>query len=415
MRILWMVLGVFVINSEILAQQDPVAWIRSAWEDSTYKKLGYMAAFRENHPQTLRWLDRIELRSGTREFDLNQQEYGLRMYGSKPAEIRYRNRLESIEARYYQALAEDALHDALAYRYRVLAKLYILEKQNRLRQEQQTFQEKKTAYLEALFQNQLDLELKDLIQAYRKKSRLQTIQAGLARDKTGVNHNISFAGSGDSLVIGDFNWIYAEGIKTVLQQDPDLPPGGSATLVRLRQEKEKLLLEEKRVRGDKWNVLDFVQIQWRNNPNDVLIREKLNIGAGIRLPYSGSSKRDQNQVLIEQLTVDTELDEFEEAFRLTARTLKQEIVQLLLQLEEETNQLNEFEKKFRNASLLSHPLTTPQDALLIEEIILDGLEEILDTEEKLIYKYVDYLDYTRLISHAPYRNYLHAGLVLLGD
>ena len=415
MRILWMVFGVLLISRGLPAQQDPVAWIRSAWEDSIYKKLGYLVAFRENHAQTLRWLDRIELRSGTREFNLDQQEYGLRMYGSNPAEIRYRNRLESVEVRYYQAMAEDALHDALAYRYRVLAKLYILEKQNKLRKEQQAFQDKKTAYLEALFQNQLDLELKDLIQAYRKKSKLQTVQSSLARDKTAVNYKISFAGSGDSLVIGDFNWISAEGIKNVLQQDPDLPPGGSLTLVRLRQEKEKLLLEEKRVKEDKWNVLDFVQIQWRNNPNDVLIREKLNIGAGIRLPYSGSSKRDQNQVLIEQLTVDAELDEFEKEYRLTTRTLKQEIEQLLLKLEEETNQLNEFEKKFRNTSLLSHPLTTRQDALLIEEIILDGLEEALDTEEKLIHKYVDYLDHVRIISHAPYRNYLHAGIGLLGD
>ena len=99
MRILWMVIGALLISRDIPAQQDPVAWIRSAWEDSTYKKLGYLASFREKHPQTLRWLDRIELRSGTREFELNQQEYGLRMYSSNPAEIRYRNRLESIEVR----------------------------------------------------------------------------------------------------------------------------------------------------------------------------------------------------------------------------------------------------------------------------------------------------------------------------
>ncbi len=415
MRNAWMVFGALIISGGIIAQRDPDSWIRSAFRDSTYKKLAHMADFRENNPQTLRWLDRIEFRSGTREFELDQQEYGIRLYGSNPSEIRYRNRLESIEVRYYQALSEDALHDAIAYRYRVLARLYFLHEENKLKQDQRALQDKKSGYLESLFQNQLDLDLKDLIQAYRKKGKLQTEQSALTRDKISASHPVSIPEAGDSLVIEGFDWISIEGIKGVLRQAPDGSTPGSATLVRLHQEKDKLMLEEKKVRGDKWNVLDFIQVQWRNNANDVLIREKINVGAGIRLPYSGSSKRDHNQVLIEQLAVNTELNHLEEEHRLTSLNLKRELEQLLQQLEEETNQLSEFEEKFRNTKFLSHPMTTPRDALLIEEIILDGLEEILETKEKIINKYVDYLDHSRLISQVPYRNFLQAGLGLLKD
>jgi len=393
----------------LAAQRSPGSWLAEAWKDSSYKKIQAQADFRARHPLTIPWLNKWELRTQTNDFNFKQQQYALRFSASDPTEINYRKRMESVDVNLYRQLSTDALHDALAARYRLLAEYYWIDKQDSLYREQQSLQLKKKLYLESLFQHQLDAELKDLIQAYRKNEKIKH-ESALVEDTRKISRQqYKQIGSGENIELADFQWIQPFQIRLLLQHDPG-PVPVSASYARLLQNKTQAELEALRLKADHWNLLEFLQARWRNNVNDELIREKISLSAGIRLPFAGAKRRDQNLVILEKMQIESELSRHEDQYKLESTTLRLELESLLDRLEEQQKQLLTFEGKFRQPALLANPLVKPQDILLIDETILDWKEEIIRIEKDLMEKYVEYLVYTRIISNPPYKNYLEANM-----
>jgi len=408
----WIKVGIGVILHIVVystyAQQGPGQWISSAWKDSNYIKLEAMVSFRANHPLTLKWLDKVELRTQTNDFNFKQQEYGVRFYNTNFSEINYRKQTESADIILYQQLADDALHDALVQRYRILSDEYWIEKQMKLIKEQRDLQQKKTQYLESLFQHQLDAELKDLVQAFRKNEKIQLESRVLEEHKKLVTQKMSWTGK-DTLLVDGFDWIQPVQIRSLIMNESNTIPV-SATFARLLQNKKQAELENTKLQSNQWNLLEFIQARWRNNLNDDLVREKISLGAGIRIPYSGAKRRDQNQVALEKLQINNEILHYASEFHYKTKILKKELESIINQLDDQQIKLQNFEIKFHQPQLLSNPLTRPQDILLIDEIILDWKEELIQLERKIMEKYVDYLAHTRLMSKPPFKNYLQATL-----
>ncbi len=298
-EIVYLLAGLSICRS---SAQTPGSWLAGAWQDSSYKKIQAQSDYRSSHPLTVPWLDKLEFRTQTNDFNFKQQQYTLRFSPSDPAEFNYRKRLETVDEKLYRQLAQDALHDALAARYGVLVEYYWLEKQDTLFKEQQALHQKKTLYLESLFQHQLDAELKDLVQAYRKNEKIKQ-ESGVLNDarNLAVQKSISHGGSGEPILDG-FQWIQPAQIGALLSKDHDLIPV-SASYARLLQNQSQAELETLRLKEDGWNILEFLQARWRNNTNDELIREKISLGASFRIPLPGGKRRDQNLVELEKMQI----------------------------------------------------------------------------------------------------------------
>lgn len=368
-----------------------------------------IAEFRANHPLTIPWLDKLEFRTQTNDFNIKQQQYTFRFSAADPAEVNFRKRLEAVDIKLYRQLARDALHDALTTRYRYLVENYWMGKQDNLFKEQQALHQKKTQYLETLFQHQLDAELKDLVQAYRKNEKIRMESGALKEARKWALQKSGYSTGSVDLILDGFQWIQPVQIRTMLKDDPETIPV-SASYARLLQNKSQADLETMRLKEDGWNILQFFQARWRNNTNDELIREKISLGAGFRLPFPGEKRRDQNLIILEKMQIETEVDQYITEYHLKSNTLKLEMESILDQLEVQQNQLRQFENKFKQPALLSNPLVRTQDILFIDETILDWKEELLEIEKELMEKYLEYLDHTRLISTPPYKNYLEATL-----
>lgn len=404
-----LILTAILSSNRMVAQLPPSSWLETAWNDSTFIKREIQAEFRARHPQTIPWLDKLELRTQTSDFNIKQQQYSLRFSPADPSEINYRKRMESTDVKLFRQLAADALHDALARRYLVLAEYYWIEKQANLFLEQQALHQKKSVYLESLFQHQLDAELKDLVQAYRKNEKIQLDYIALKDSRKLILQRSGLNDLSDSIVWNGFQWIQPTQIRNLLLIQTRTVPV-SSSYARLIQNNSQLGLEAARLREDKWNILEFLQARWRNNLNDELIKEKISLGAGFRIPVPGNKRRDQNLLLMEKMQMDQEIAEYEAQYHQESQTMKQELESLLDQLEQQQHRLNQFKIKYQQPALLSNPLVKPQDILLIEETILDWKEEIIRIEKKLMDKYVEYLGHSRLISTPPYKNYLDANL-----
>ena len=158
-------------------------------------------------------------------------------------------------------------------------------------------------------------------------------------------------------------------------------------------------------------MLDFIQARWQDRPNDILFRQKFGIGAGIKLPYSGSQKRDVNQNLFETYLLNQQFAQLEYDYNQKKQFLKQELSALIDQYESEKQKLQEFITKYDASRLATSSLVTPSDLLYLEESILEWKEDTLKIEHSILDKYISYIGHLRLISNTnPLRNMLIKGM-----
>ena len=406
-KVAYAILFLFLFNSDtLLSQTDLNHFILSARYDSSYTKMESIVKYRSDHTQKLKWLDRIEFRTQTDELDLSREQYGLRFISAKPSEIKYTSQLNRVQQKYYQALAEDELHQAILVKYKVITEYIHLLRDQAALQEWQALYAKKNNYLESLFTNQLNTDVKDLIQSFRKKETSALKQNEINRKLEVLKSKYGYAPS-----IEPDKIISIDEIKSFLASGTDIPMPKDKNYARAVYDLEKTQLEKQQIKNSRWDMLDFIQARWQDRPNDILFRQKFGLGAGIKLPYSGSQKRDANQNLFETFLLNQQFSQLEYDYNQKKLFLKQELLAHIDQYESEKQKLHEFMSKYDASRLATSSLVTPSDLLYLEESILEWKEDILKIEHSILDKYISYIGHLRLISNTnPLRNMLIKGM-----
>ncbi|MEP7322179.1 MAG: hypothetical protein ABI761_09675 [Saprospiraceae bacterium] len=402
------------VYSRLFGQSSFNSILLTAWNDEPVKNKSSLVEYRKAHPQTLQWLDKIELRTQTNEFNFSQQEYGVRFYSNQPSDIRYRKQSESLEIDELQTEVDEVLHKALLLRYHLLTDLYLNELEKKMIQQQDSFYKRKINYLESLLLNQLNEEVKDLIQSTRKDDKLSARLVLLKEESEFFKLKVNDIGIKETSLPSFDSWILPDQIKQILNTE-NKTSEAHPVLQKFNQSTAKLNLEKTQIYSEKWDILNFIQARWRNNSKDFLFNEKVSLGAGFRIPYSGDYRKNKNTYQYEAFKSDLALKEWQFNYAMKAKVIKTELLQILSQIEQNQIHLKAFEKKFRNPELLQHPSLTVLDQLLIEETLLDGQEELFDLQKKLFRSYLEYLDHSRLISLPPYKNYLLNALPVIKE
>lgn len=313
-----------------------------------------------------------------------------------------------------QTEVDEVLHKSLLLRYHLLTDLYLNELEKKMIQHQDSFYKRKINYLESLLLNQLDEEVKNLIQSTRKDDKLSARLVLLQEESEFFKLKLNDVGINETLLPSFDLWILPDQIKQILNTE-NKTPEAHPMLQKFNQSTAKLNLEKTQIYSEKWDILNFIQARWRNNSNDYLFNEKVSFGAGFRIPYSGDYRKNKNTYQYETLKSEFAQKEWQLNYAMKSKVIKTELLQILSQIEQNQIRLKAFEKKFKNPELMQHPSLTVLDQLLIEETLLDGQEELFDLQKKLFRSYLEYLDHSRLISLPPYKNYLLSALPVIKE
>jgi hypothetical protein len=398
---LWLLAG-YSLNGQSVSSEI----IRSAEKDSAYVRQLQRIQLRKSLPQTIKWLDRIELRSQTDDFILTQEQYGLRFMAAKPSEIKYRKKLEIAEQNFLEVNAEYARHQAIIKRYQYLLDRFELYLEAKWARATLAILEKRNEYLEGLFSLQLDADVRDLIQSFKKKQSESSRWEQIAGRQAILADKYSMPPWNNSDTSAFQQWISIMEIKNLLESEVPGPVPTDDKYARLlfEQERESLRLQE--IKQSKWDVLEFVQARWQNRPNDQLFREKFAIGAGFILPYSGSRQKDKNESAYTTAGIAMEEAEYKQNFNLKKLELRQKILQEIELYEKEHLKKINFESKFHPVRLAQSPLVNPQDILYLQESIIDWEKDLSEQQISIYTRYIDYLDHCQWVSKRPLRNYL---------
>lgn len=332
------------------------------------------------------WIEDVQFRTESRDFEWRQQEYTLRV---SPSSFKKRKALKNFsnylhqkpdfegQEIYCNALS-DLYADWLAL-YLIQDNLLILNNLGGVLEDEQKVYQKMLGALE------VDLE---------KMVRLQTDKSDLsiAAHELQLEQQFLFKKYGLENVALDFaDLVTVEGIAATLR--------GSKMKVDVLEEaefayKKELLAKELELeKAEKRQVVDFMQMRYRG-PHDDNLNEKVAVGLGLQFPNSGNQKLKMAELQLEQ----QELEREQERKQIEQEKETNQVYDLLLlQLEgygfyQKTTAQERNELQNLSTLIAQQEGFNPLLLLDIEERNLETQMELLKKRESILYDFLDYLE-----------------------
>lgn len=348
------------------------------------------------------WINEFELRTETRDFDVNSQEYTLRL---SPSTRRIRNAQQA----FYEELASSPDFDGQE-RYCELMlslhedwlSLYILTENLRVMESMMlVLNDKQTIYERMVGTYQFELE--KLINLQTQQSNFEISLNKLEQEREYLLNKYNL----QNLELDFGNFVTVEAIAEFLANN--VLSADVAGLVDPETEYEKQLLvrEIELESSENRQLIDFVQVKY-NGPHTDFLRERLSVGLGFQLSNSGNQRLKMQELQIEQeeLNRESERDIQEDQAKLTDLELKlrseiQAFFHFQEVMEKERAQLQRLSSDISQKEGIS-----PLILLEIEERHYSMKLESLKEMEDLLADYLTYLEESNKMCGPAFVNYL---------
>ena len=392
--------------------QAPISvknFLASSRQQNTLEYQERVASFLENTSHKMPWIEDVEVRSRSHDFDLAQQEYILRVTPNSPrqrwAQKKYHN--STLRAAYSEKLM--LLEETLLDRYEIAANIYFC---NELIQAKKAFipvfQDRiNTLEKSGSFSN---FDISDLVRTEDDLYELEMEILELENARSALQAIVGImTQSPDSLLVDKEDFIKIEDIRKVL---PELYNFSMEQhpLLQLQKAKIDLLQQEFNVEdAERRNVLDFVESRFEGKPDD-LIQERVSIGIGLQLPLRGSDKLKLNELKLEQIEATNKESAIEYDLNMERVETINEMESLLKEHALLQQQLSKTRERFSSKKLLELSDATAYTLLRIKESILEKELAIVEKEQEIFETYIDLLHLSGLVTREPLINYLSVTL-----
>lgn len=385
------------------------AFLGTSSQQNTVEYQDKIVDFLNNTSFKMPWIEEVEIRSRTHDFEIGRQEYIFRVTPNSPrqrwAQKKYHN--SSIRARETERTI--LLEEALLDRYEIIAGIYFCNK---------LIEAKKDFIL--VFQDRINtlqksgsysnFDITDLLKTEDDLYDLEMDILNLQNTRTNLQNLVSLlTESPDTLLISEQNFIRVADIKNTLPELYDFSLEQHPLLANQQAKIDMLQHEFNVENAESRNILDFVESRFEGQQDD-LLRERISIGIGFKLPLKGSAKIKLNELKLEQIEALNKEDEityellFEKAEYVNKMDhLLEEHALLLQQLEKTT-------ARFNSGDLVELSDAAAYTLLRIKENILDKELAIVRKEQEIFETYLELLHLSGVVARPPLRNYLSADL-----
>ena len=343
------------------------------------------------------WIEGIELRTQTREFDIDQQRFQIR-FRPIPKKIR------SAQQRVSQLLQEETAFKRTSYfqdfikeAYEQWLKIRSLYQQNKIQQAMLVVYQDIEKVLLKMGQVE-QLNVKELLEV---QSDITNTTIAIETLQEAINAYT------DASIISDSDLLPITAIHSILQSK-DIAPMllGKEQLNELALVQAEIDLE----RAEQQNILDFIQFQYQGPTKDPW-EERVAISASINIPFSKKGNLKEAELQMEQALLEEEfyldnVQSVQELNKLKQRTIRligqyERSQDLLLAQQERTNELL--------AKMAAQSTTSPLLALYQQVEKYKQSLDLLKLESAVYQEYIDYLEEAGLLYQTPFRNFLVEG------
>ncbi len=401
-----MTFGLFCLcGLKLGAQDDPVsrflaAQTRAPEVQMAEEAVGFLAA----HPPTMSWIDKLEFRTETGNFDLRQQEYLFRL---SPSSLTAKNRqsdLVGVMKNQYALQTREAIHEALVIGYDRILDLATVDREMALVRQALEIDQQHLAVL-----GQMGLvdgaDLKDLMQVeedrQQRMSRFNELQYARQLLERPLTPSVVLPTSEE---IKTYFWITTEQMAEVMSKGVGV---ATPQVLEAQSKLDAVMMEQRVEKAERQKVLDYVQSRYQQDPKDPF-REEFSISMGVNIPYAKAGNIKRQELALEQLEAEQKIVFLQSQTAERLANLNMEFDLLRQQKKQQEEQwANSFLQKMESGSL---PGLTAEPLLVLEakKARIKSDLRILELEQKAFTVYVEWLDLSGKISEQPLVNYLHA-------
>ena len=388
----------------VQGQDDPVSRFLAGQLRAPEVQMAKEAAgFLATHPPTMSWIDKLEFRTETGNFDLRQQEYLLRL---SPNSLKARNRqsdLVGVLQTQYDLQTRETVHEALVAGYERLIDLVMLDRETALVEQALEVDQQHLSVLGQI--GQVDgADLKDLMQVeedrQQRLSRLQELRSARQMLQRPLMSSVLLPTTQE---LETFPWITDSEMMDMLTTGASW---STPQMLKAQSRLESVVLEQQVDRAERQKVLDFVQSRYQQDPKDPF-REEFSISMGFNIPYARAGNIKRQELALEQLESEQKISLLQQQTLDRLSSLQLELELLLQQRTIQKEQwASSFLQKMESGTL---PGLTAEPLLILEarKARLKSDLRILEIDQKIFEVYVRWLDLSGKISEPPLVNYLH--------
>lgn len=348
------------------------------------------------------WVDQYEVRTETRDFDFNSQEYSIRVSPST-------GRIRNAQKAYYEGLIntpdfdeQEIYCDLVTSLHEDWLTLFILTENQKLLEDLQVIlQDKQTIYERMV--GTYEFEVEKLVKLQTQKNDLSITLNEIELQKRRILEKYGMIIQ--EIDFGDF--ITVEQLFAYLSQNHF--SRNSALLIDQETEYEMQLLQREidLEASENRQLIDFVQVKY-TGPHTDLLRERVSVGLGFQLANSGNRRLKMQELQIEQ----------EELWRKSEREFQEQqtkLTELEHQLGADFDSYFHIEKIMlqeredflsMSASMTQNQGTSPLFLLEIEERHLSMQLKSIQALQTLYLDYIKYLEESMIFCQTEYKNFL---------
>ncbi|MFC4872243.1 hypothetical protein [Negadavirga shengliensis] len=388
------------------------AVLATAFEDESYVSLGERIDYYQRNSHHVSYLDHMELRTRTRNFNPREQMYRFRTYTNSPSERKYSREYLNTSFLEQELEKKDRLNKLIKQRYHLIARKISDQRQLAVMMELETlFKERKTVFERSI--SNLDFDFQDLLKAEEEYDRFVLELIELERSTKHHDQELGdLLGLQGPLAVSDDGLVSAPDIENFLKNVQFDVEQENFYYDRKRIDKELAELDFLEKRASQRNPVKFFEASYR----DVLgagIERALAVGIGFRIPVGSAGK---GSLIDRQFRIMKE----ESMLKETSLILEEEISQKIHVLETLLKKYNTLSgmiegntqqrslEKYRSIEGLS-----PLILLKVKENILLKQQMAIALEKEILTEYIELLDLSGWLVKEPFVNYFSSSELLL--
>ncbi|WP_236891521.1 hypothetical protein [Desulfoluna limicola] len=382
------------------------AFIATAESDLKFLNQGELTLDLEGAPKSTPYLDRVEFRTKTEEFDVYKQKYSLRFYPKGWGETLYTKRASELESESCRAEQHDYYNDAVKQRYDLALDYLETRALIQLTTQLTTVCEDRVHVLRKKSSGSLSFDISDLIEAEEVLTGLRLERVGLENKMTALMHQIRLAANSQAPIA--FDSVSLVRVSTIKKRIPELIPETTVNNIGLQDQKNRVDLADNKYKLEQAKTRDylsFVQVSYDNDEYDDL-QKAYSLELAIKLPFVRSDREEMNRRKVtymkERLKYEEEKREISEQRTSLMRSLDRLIEQYSI-LEANKNN-GDADVSFK--AYLNMDGVDPLNLLKIKESLIKSDIQLVKTGFDIRNRFVALLDLTGQLSQKPVKNYM---------
>lgn len=404
--VLFIIFGISIVKAEEYDMMSIDRFIKTSDTDAKLLNLYQLTTYLKNAPSSTPYIDRLEFRTKTDEFDLDKQQYSLRFSPKGLGETYYTREVNKLENASYITEEMNYYNNALKQRYTLVLDYLETQMLISLNNDLTVICEDRIMVLKKQSTASISFDISDLIAAEEELTGLRLELVEFENNITGLTNQIAVAAN-SQVPIG-FDKSSLMDISSIEKEINEFIFEADANNIKLLDQKNKMDLANSKYKleqAQNRNYLSYVEVTYdRDNYDEP--KKAYSLELAIKLPFIHPDRDEVNMKKMSYLEEMLQYTEEKEALYEKKLSQTLSINRLIKQYALLASNKENSNAEVSYRAYLQMEGIDPLNLLKIKESIIKSDIQLIKTEYNIRHRFIEIMDIMGKLFQKPFKNYL---------